>query len=850
MPTEFPAKYNLFNDQSVKNIAIVVEIPGIDLLSNRFIYTRIRYGDTDLKYGLPLPDGTMPIYGGLRRLAGVRPVINLDGGLSISQRLEPEAGRASISQLQMQFIDKDEYMSQVIAPGVLIPEILGRNVKVHLGFSDVSFPEDFIVIFRGKISDVSSQSGMVSLLFSDPNLQRRQTILREAKSKLVGSILSTDTSLVTDLIDDYTQAILGPDGLYDVPNPWNQNGTHNALAARKEGVRTFLKIDDEYLEYGPLSITGNTFSGLLRGARGTVAAAHTSAADISGHVEIQGHAIDIALKLMMSGYGGPWQKNIALQSLVVTEDLEIGDQPKAIIMPQGVDVVDKYGLVEGDYISITLSDFPANNITARIVKFGDLGGFSNRIIYTDKTFTPEDPSPAKMAFRSQYDTYPKNMGVKLTPDDVDVPEHISLKNKFLSDIENSYRFFLSSEENCKNFIETDIYKPVAAYSLTKRGKLSIGFTHPPLSNSRMIFLTEKNILNPENIRPSRSMNTSRKFYNEVDVDYNFNDNGEAKKFLRYLDVDSASVIGVVSILSVIARGSRSNLGADDFLIKKAKKFLARYRRAAVTLDVTTNYGIGCQIESGDVVALDGKNLQISNFQQGDRDFGVQLMEVLDRNLDLNTGVTTLKLVAGVNSDVTDRFAVISPSSQLDVGSTLDYIVLKDSYGALYPGNESRKWKAALGQQVRIHDENYTFEETIVLNSIDPVNGYKIHCTGITTPYPADYVMDIVRFPKTGKKSDQSFYKSQYAFFSPRIPIVSGATATQFDVSPLEIGRFFVGAKLFVHTEDYSTTSNEHTVQEIIGNTVVVTKTLGFTPDSTYYVTGVGFYDKSGFYRYL
>jgi hypothetical protein len=851
MPNTFPDKYNLFNDQRVKNIAIVVEIPGVDLLSNRHIYTRIRYGDVDLKYGLPLPDGTIPVYGGLRRLAGVRPIINLDGGLSISQRLEPEAGRASISQLQMQFIDKDEYMSQVLSPGVIVPEILGRNVKIHLGFADVSFPEDYVVIFRGKISDVSIQSGMASMLFSDPNLQRRQEICKTAKSRLVGDIDSSVTSITTDFTDDYTQPILGPDGLYDVPRPWNQDGTHNALAVRREGVRTFIKIDDEFMEYGPLGITGpSSFAGLLRGARGTTAAAHESAAEITGYVEIQGHCIDMALKLMLSGYAGYWLKKVAINSLVNTEDAEIGDQPTAIIMRMGLDVVDKYGIVEGDYFLLEDSDFPENNITGKIVRFGDLGGFKNRIIYTDQTFTPDDPSAAKISFRSQYDTYPKTMGVKLTPDDVDVPEHLALRNRFLSDIENSYRFLISEEENCKNFIETEIYKPMACYSLTKRGKLSIGYTHPPLSNSELVFLNESNVLNPTEIRPSRSMNTARKFYNEVDYDYNFNDEGNPKKFLRYVDVDSISTMDIVSIMPVVSRGLRSDLGADDLIIKRAKKFLSRYRRAAMMLDIQTNYGTGCKVESGDVVALNGDNLKITNFSQGDREFGVQLMEVVDRELDLESGVTTLALVAGVNSDVTDRFAVISPSSNLAAGSTMDYIIIKDSYGSLYPGNESRKWKRALGQQVRIHDENYTFVETITIDSIDPVNNYKIHCTGITTPYAADYVMDIPEFPKTTRKSDQSFYKAQYAFFSARIPIVSGTTSSQFDVSPSDIGRFFVGAKIIVHTEEYTVVSPEVKVLEVIGNTVSCASTLGFTPDSTYYVDGIGFYDKSGFYRYL
>ncbi len=111
--TIYPNRYLDFNDRLSKTPAIVIEIPGLDLLPNCPIYEKVRYGDPGLVYGLP---GI--VYGGLRRIDGVRDYLSLDGSsLTIGQKVEPEQGRAAVSIMTLAFIDKDQYISQATSQG-------------------------------------------------------------------------------------------------------------------------------------------------------------------------------------------------------------------------------------------------------------------------------------------------------------------------------------------------------------------------------------------------------------------------------------------------------------------------------------------------------------------------------------------------------------------------------------------------------------------------------------------------------------------------------------------------------------------------------------------------------------
>jgi hypothetical protein len=64
----------------------------------------LTYGQSGLVYGGIITDDT------------IRPWISLESSLTISQRLEPEQGRASISQMSLTIIDKNGEVSKILSP--------------------------------------------------------------------------------------------------------------------------------------------------------------------------------------------------------------------------------------------------------------------------------------------------------------------------------------------------------------------------------------------------------------------------------------------------------------------------------------------------------------------------------------------------------------------------------------------------------------------------------------------------------------------------------------------------------------------------------------------------------------
>src|SRR5208337_1505845 len=105
------------------------------------------------------------------------------------------------------------------------------------------------------------------------------------------------------------------------------------------------------------------FINLVRGARGTVAGTYAADTEIDAAIMIEDDALTMALKIMLSGWQGPFLTDIPIQGFVITNDPIIGNQPNGIVLPVGVDAVRDYGIAQGDYLTITGSANPGNNVT-------------------------------------------------------------------------------------------------------------------------------------------------------------------------------------------------------------------------------------------------------------------------------------------------------------------------------------------------------------------------------------------------------------------------------------------------------------------------------------------------------
>ncbi len=951
MATGIPERFQLFNSQQTKQISIVVKIAGVpDVLSNRPIFTRIRYGDPGLVYG----GGA--VYGGLRPYvtetgATFRDYLERDASsLTISQKLEPEQGRASISQLTLAFVDRDNYMTELVTPGKIIPEILGAEVEVWMGYEEISYPDEYFRVFRGFVSEVGAVGPIVTLQLSDPNLKRRQQLFYTAKTKTTDRV-EYNSRKIQDLVyeakpgfgtgvsinytaggtagsegvsvagDDITvqiqsgvstadqirtavennvsaRALVFVDVASDGSGSNPQVTTGGALnllisttipvASSADfhspvlgpdggvglGVKCYIQIDDEWIWCQPSFLPGvNAFAGpldpptllplpLQRGQRGTLPAPHDSGSDVTAGVELEGEALELALQIMLSGWGGDFVSNLPLLSIGPHPDPDAWvNYTDHIVLPSKVDAVSDYGLTIGDYFMLVDSVVESganNNSYFQIGDFEDLDGQPNRVIIINPAFGSlykEGPTPAKVSFRSQYDVLPKTCGLKMTPKDVDVEQHQFLMSTFLSIVSQTYRFFITKEEaSGKSFLEQEVYLPVGAYSLTRRGKVSAGITKPPIADQSLAFLDKDNILDAPQIRPTRGT-SSRTFFNEIQyaIDQDETD-GDYKTISKFLDSDSLSLIGISSVLKIESRGSRTELGAQTILDKIARFLLSRYKRGAVQISLKVNWEVGVLIEAGDVVALrDEGDLQIANYQTGERDLRVMLFEVIERALDMKLGVVSLKLISGIAGEADDRYGTISPSSKVAAGSTTSKIVIEDSYGILYPGNEQKKWEEYVGQKILVHADDWSYEGETTLQGFDPSNDYAMIVSPALgfTPAAGD-VVDIIHYPDTTDPTEAQLYKTIHAFLTPTVAVVTGSDEQTFTVDPADIGKFRVGAIVLVHSEDYGTVSAETKVESVnVGtNTVVVEDELGFTPAAGHLVELIGYKDGGGAYRWI
>jgi hypothetical protein len=822
MATNYPSNFTALNSSQSKNLNIVLAIDGLAVtFSLQQTYKRVAYGDPGITYGLP---GL--VYGGLYIDQSSYPYISSESSLSIQQRLEPEQGRASISQLSIVLIDKDGYVSKLVSPGGgVLTEILGQSVKIYVGYQNSGYPGDYYVAYQGIITTVTTQAGRITLGFGDANQKRRQAAFKLAKASLQTAITGSPTTIYTDTTNFYQ---IGNTGI----DPLDLN------------VKCYLKIDNEVIQYGRIPFSGQV-TNLTRGSRGTVSADHAAGVDILNTIQIEGHPLTIALKIMLSGWNGPYLSGQTFQALGTNGTSSLAN---AILIDSTKDAVLDYGLSVGDFVTVTRPDSTFTTYTITAIESGQ--GLQNRVLRTDlPTAYVAAATGYTLAFRSQFDTLPVLAGLKMSPQDIDVAAHISIRDTYLIDASYYMQVYIQSQQTGKEFIEQQLFLPIGCYSLTRFGKLSVNITKTPIASSTLVFLTPDNIIDAEQITQTRSMN-NRKFFNQIQYNYDQDDSGKYTSVYRALDTDSLNQIGILNLLPISSNGLKSSFGASALISSVSTKLLNRYRRAASEIKLKVNFGTGAQIEVGDVVALkDNGNLKITNFANGSRNIGITLYEVIDKTTDIKSGLVTLGLISGEFGSAADRFGTISPSSVVTTGSSTTSVRVLASYGASL---EQSKWQDYIGQPVVVRDPDWTTVTQVTLTGIDTATT-PIALTvspALASPPAAGYIVDIPTYPDTTIAAQNAAYKAIHAFMDPSVACLAGGSTQSFKVSLTDITKFVVGAVLLIRDTTWSAISPEVSVVAVNATTgtVTVSASLGFSPGSGYYAEIVGFKDGGAGYR--
>lgn len=837
MSGNYPEKYLLFNSKLSKQLSLVLEIEGVGLFGVADTFTKVRYGDPGLVYGLP---GL--VYGGLRSLNTVKPYIMLDSGLTIQQRIEPEVGRGNIGQLLINLIDYNGDVSFALAPGNVVPEIMGQLCRLWLGYTQTSYPEDYVLVYQGQITQITCPPGKVSLQISDPTTKARQPLFAIGTTKLLADLPATGSSATASIGNTSVlhAQILGPNGQYD------------------PAVSTYVIIDSEIMMYAATGIISATGVIVNRGVLGSQVAAHTAGAPVNGSVgfgQVGGiNCIDFALKLLLSGFDGPDFTDIAVKSFVY--DYNGNNVPNEFVLSTEDASLD-LGLSVGDYFYITGSA-SGNSVSGRITGITAGAQSRNNIVQTDQTFTLENPTSALVAFRSQYDTFPTTCGLGCFTNEVDVSTFQAIRKSYFSaGGASDLRAYYAAATVGLDTIVNDIMLPIGCYSISRYGRISMAITKPPLpgSGTKLVQLDYTNIVDPDKIQVVRATN-QRSFYNEISYEYDFDIINTTFNSVQYfLDTNSLKEFGYTVVLPIQATTVSSALGGALIAQTRGNAILDRFKDCLIWLELTVNWSVGSLLEVSDIVVVkDEGNLKIMNFETGERNLGTQLFEVIDRNYQIITGNVKLKLLGGLGFNLTNRFGLISPSSVLGAGCTNTSVRVTPSYGQPDIPSEMLKWSPLVGQGVMVHDANWTVTGSSFIQALSPTDPAGLILSPALAFAPsAGMILDIAQYPQTSTTTNV-LEASLYGFITPTIPVLTGISDTKFTVAPASAALLTVGNWIMLRDGDYEKQSPQDDVAGITGGTVAVVEALTsggstFVPTSAFFVEGIGFPDKTGSYLY-
>ena len=670
---------------------LVFKIDGIDPFTSAGVFQYIRIGDPGLYIG-----GSPPWYiGGFSLVEGQSEYLSLSkGGVAkITQSLNPSLGTGTtVSRMVVPVVDKNGEVSKVISSGFIVPNILGRKCELLLGFENTAYPEDYIKIIVARIESVESSPGLINFVIVSPEEKKRQIIFPQAKTKLsiaiggvgaLASITLDDTSLFPD-------RVLGPDGTYDT------------------AVELYIKIEDEILKY--TTVVGSTLTTLTRAQYGTVAATHAAGQDVESFLRLTDNGIKLALKLMLSGWGGPFQ-TLAATKFNFGEGASV--IPGAIYFPTD-DLINDHNVQVGDWVTITGATNGGNNQTLKITALVDQNNGSYAVV--NGTLINETGSSAMVAIRSQYDTL--KQGLKLFPDEVDIERHIELYELFLSSF--SMDFIIEGIGVGRDFIDQQLYLPMAAFSVPRKGRASVSYFIGPIPGSNIQTMDYNTVLNADKLVLKRGISES--FFNEVNISWEAKPTADKLTInKKFENLTSKSEIPVGNkAFKIEAKGLTAALQGLSLATQAADRLLKRYAFGAEYIKGVEVHGsIGIPLEIGDVVLFDFQTLKITDTTLGTRGGNIRLMEIQNKVQDNKTGVVTVDLV-DTSFGVTDRYGLISPSSYVKSATSNLNLVLEKSFRMAI--DEGEKWEEFVGAAVVVRSVNFatfstSFISTVIGNTI-------------------------------------------------------------------------------------------------------------------------------------
>lgn len=878
---------------------LVFEIEGLStLFSNVILKRKIRIGDPGLLIGNDW------VIGGFTELEGVSELLQMESGTTtkLSQKSDPSRGQgSSVTQMNMALIDLTDQISELVSPGFVLPEVLGRRVTIRSGTQETSYPEDYNIVFRGTILGYKSTPNTIVFILSSTDEKKRVSVfpLKEVKTiastnfrsaqfqdlfyqnreDIVNSVQvtyvggGTAGSEVVSLLTQYHIQVQIQSGVStasqvkkavensDLSNQLVEvkikgssgnsqvtgtvtlgidttiQGDFSSFLEPQDVMTTLATIEDELIQYTNKSISALT--GVSRAVEG-VAAFYEDDVSVNQVLRFQDHGMNLALKLMLSQGPTYYLQDLKIKSFEFYSISTIIDNA---IFFDVFDLEAEYGITAGDKITITLASNGANNVVDAIVQ--EVGQAENgSYILLAENLVTEGTTVAVAKFKSKYNVLPVGMG--MLPKEVDILQHEYVRDVFLPIFPLDLK--VKEIESGREFLNEEIYKPMACYSVPRKGRSSVVHTTAPLPTYEVVTVDLTTCQNPADLDVQRS--TNENFVNQIQFDYDYDVIADKfKTHKNYPEIVDRSIIDVGAKPFIIqSKGMTTANGALDITSAMADKYLRRYSVGADFIKgIKLNFAYGYQLEIGDVVAVDYAALKMTDAGTGNRSGIVKLMEITNKNMDLKTLAITIDVVNTIFG-FGDRYGLISPASEVAAGSTVGKVKLKKSWSTKPFQLESTKYRDYIGQSIQIRSPDFASVYTSKIRGFDTLDPQGMSIDPIAVAPQEDWIVECIPYPDDLDPRVEEFWKQRHAFFSPQVAVVSGVSQTVFTVGALDVGEFFVGSFIRVHNYDYSIDSPDVKVIDITGNTITVDSPLGFIPDNTNFVDLIGFPDQQQAYR--
>lgn len=722
-----------------KNLNLVLEIEGVGTVYGMsLVKAPLLIGDSDFFIGEDELSSGEDVIGGLDEIEDQNNAITMDGTTTqINQVVNIDLGQGtSISNMQIALMDGDGQITKLITPGAVITDILQTRCKVYLGFTDVGvFPDDYIVIFRGVVTDVTSDAGKVVVTINHPDDKKQGSTYAHGQHNLVGAILAGDVSITLEDISDLLQPVTGPNGMIDA------------------SYESLLVIENEIIKY--TGITGTTLTGCTRGYLGTTAVGHSDTQSVSSIHHLKGDPISLALKIMASTGDGstPYLASLAATSFV---DIDVGTLANAIYFAS-VDIVKKYNVQVGDWVTTTGATNGANNLAtpkqiSSIVETSNGGCY---IVLSGTALVAESPTGGKVSFISQYNTLPD--GLSLVNDDIDFDQHLYLQTTFLSGF--TYEFYLKAViDDTRKFIETEIYLPIACFSLPSKSRCSVGYHIGPIPGVDIKTFDATNIKNPDKVKIQRT--TNRNFYNEILYQFEedlLTDSQFNAAVITISEDSKAQIKGTDKTFAIQSKGLRQNLDGGTIAASQSNRRLNWYKYAAELLSIGVLYGDGYNVEIGDIVFVDGSLLKIPDIKTGLKGMAGRYFFVQNKKINLKSGDIQLDLL-DTNFAAKGRYGLISPSSTIASAASTTQFTIQQSFSGKFGADEFKKWAKFGKATVRVRAADFSVSAETNLVDISS-NVVKVSPALPWTP-SAGYIMELPPYnDETGMPTLNNIYVS-------------------------------------------------------------------------------------------